>query len=340
MEMPVESEFIEVKSPIDRFKEQWEKEPGALNFLRQVNVINQSPQALQYAGLAALKGWTEPLVFALQGLLLVALLFSVMNWLITKDRGQQADQIASLQQDLEAEMKRQQGVLDATQEAIDRINRSPRKTSFTVGGSPAPLSREEALQQLNALLEETKKLEQKYENRTEARQHELHAVGDALALANSGTPLVFSLALLFTAQLMRRGIQNDYGKFKLARQADSFYLYFAVSRGLWINCGLVAVLHLWLSASAYGLGGSSQSIGPIFSILLVLAVYGVLVYYFFIVSNDLYKAMQIPGPSNHFGLKNKILVRLHNGFVLVFVAFEVGLLGLSYGCYLLERQVG
>jgi hypothetical protein len=340
METPIESEFIEVRSPIDRFKEQWEKQPGPLNFLRQVNVINQSPRSVQYAGLSALKGWAQPLVFALEGLLLAALLLSLTNWLITKDRGKQADQIAGLQHDLEAEMKRQQGVLDATQEAIDRINRPSRKTSFTVAGSPVPLSREEALQQLNALMEETKKLEQKYKNRTEARQYQLHAAGDALALANSGTPLVFSLALLFTAQVVRRGIQNDYGKFKLARQADSFYLYFAVSRGLWINCGLVVAMHLWLSAASYGLGGSSQSIGPILSILFWLAFYGVFLYYFSVISKDLYKAMQIPGPSNYYGLENKILVRLHNSFWLVFLVFEAGLLGLSYGSYMLERHVG
>ncbi|HEV3315383.1 MAG TPA: hypothetical protein VG488_00390 [Candidatus Angelobacter sp.] len=340
METPIESEFIEVRSPIDRFKEQWEKQPGSPNFLRQLKVINQSPQSLQYASLSVLKGWAQPLVFAFQGLLLAALLLSLTNWLITKDRGQQADQIASLQRDLEAETKREQGVLEATQQDIDRINRFSKKKEFAVAGSPVPLGREEALQRHNALLEETKKLEQQYKNRTEARQHELHAVGDALALANSGTPLVFSLALLFTAQLMRRGIQKDYGKAKLARQADSFYLYFAVSRGVWINCGLVAAMHLWFSAASYGLSGSSQSIGPILSILFWLAIYGVLIYYFFIVSKDLYKAMQIPVPSNYYSLENKILVRLHNSFWLVFLVFEAGLLILSYGSYLLERHVG
>ncbi len=339
METPIESEFIEVRSPIDRFKEQWEKQPGPVNFLRQISVINQSPQSVQYASLSALKGWAQPLVFALEGLLLAALLLSLTNWLITKDRGNQADQIASSQLDLEAEMKRQQGVLDATQQAIDRINRSPKKTGFMVAGSPVPLSREEALQQLKALMEETNKLQQKYKNRIEARQHELHATGDALALANSGTPLVFALALLFTAQVVRKGIQNDYGKFKQARQADSFYLYFAVSRGVWIVCGLVAAMHLWFSAAAYGMGGSSLSIGPILSILFWIAIYGVFIYYLSLVSKDLYKAMQIPAPSNYYSLENKMLVRLHNSFWLVFVVFEAGLLLLSYGSYLLERHV-
>jgi hypothetical protein len=340
METPIESELIEVKSPIDRFKEQWEQQPGSLNFFRQLKVINQNPQSLQYASLSVLKGWAQPLVFALQGLLLATFLLSLANWLITKDRGKQAEQIASLQNDLDAEGKRQQGVLDATQEAIDRINRSARKTAFTVAGSPTPLSREEALQKLNTLMEETKKLEEKYKGRIAARQHELHATGDALTLANSGTPLLFSLALLFSAQVVRRGIQGDYGKFKLAREADSFYLYFAVSRGIWINCGLVLALHLWLSSASYGLSGTSESIGPIFSILFLLAAYGALIYFFSVVSKDLYKAMQIPVPLNFYSLENKILVRLHNSFWLVFLVFETALLALSYVCYFLERHIG
>src|SRR5437016_3409274 len=206
MQTPIESEFIEVKSPIDRFKEQWEKQPGAINFLRQVSVLNQSPQSVQYAGLTSLKGWAEPLVFGLQGLVLVSLLLSLTNWLITKDRGKQADQIAALQRDMQAEMKRQEGVIEATQQDIERINKSIKKKEFMVAGSPAPLSREEALQRHHALIDETKKLEREYRNRSEAKQHELHTQGDAWALGYSGTPLVFSLALIFTAQLVRRGI--------------------------------------------------------------------------------------------------------------------------------------
>ncbi len=336
MEIPVESEFIEVKSPIDRFKEQWEKQPGAIPFLRQISLINQNPQSLQYAGMATLKGWVEPLMFAFQGLVLVSLLLCLTNWLITRDRGKQAAQIAALQRDLDAETARQQGVIEATQVDIERIRRSYKKKEFVVAGSPVPLNKDEALQRHYALIEETKKLEQQYKDRNEAKQHELHAQVDAFALAYSGTPLVFSLALVFAAWLVGRGIQKDYGKFKLSRQADNFYLYFLVSRGIWINCGLVVVLHLWLSADAYGLGGSSSSIGPLFSLLLLLAVFGVVGYCFAVISKDLYKAMQIPSPTSYYGPGNKILVHLH-GFWVVFVAFEAAMIGLSWGCYLIER---
>ncbi|HEV3040471.1 MAG TPA: hypothetical protein VHA33_22100 [Candidatus Angelobacter sp.] len=335
MQAPGESEFLEVKSPIDRFKEQWEKHAGGINFLRQVRVINQNPQSIQYASLASLKGWAEPLVFGLQGLVLVSLLLSLANWLITKDRGKQADQIAVLQHEMEAEMSRQEGVIAATQQDIERINRSKKK-EFTVAGSPEFLNREDALQRHNTLIDETKKLEEQYKKRNEAREHELRAQGDAWALAYSGTPLVFSLALIFTAQVFRRWIQKDFGKFKLVRQADDFYLYFAVSRGIWINCGLVIVMHLWLSSNAYGLGGSSQSIGPIFSILLLIAIFGAMVYYFFVVSKDLFKAMQIP-PASSAGVQNKILARLQTSFWLLFAVFEAGLIGLSWGAYLVGR---
>jgi len=336
METPVESEFIEVKSPIDRFKEQWEKQPGAIPFLRQVSLINQNPQSLQYAGMAPLKGWTEPLMFALQGLVLVSLLLSLSNWLITRDRGERADAIAALQRDLDAETRRQGGVIEATQADIERIRRSFKKKEFIVAGSPVPLNKDEALQRHYALIDASKKLEQQYKDRNEARQHELHAQGDAFALAYSGTPLVFSLALVFAAWLVGRGIQKDYGKFKLSRQADNFYLYFLVSRGLWINCGLMVVLHVWLSSEAYGLGGLSPSISPLFSILMLLAVFGVIGYYFHTVARDLYKALQIPPPASYYGPENKILLQLH-GFWVVFVVFEAGLIGLSWGCYLLEH---
>jgi hypothetical protein len=299
-------------------------------------VINQNPQSVQYASLAAIKGWAEPLVFGMQGLVLVALLLSLANWLITKDRGKQADQIAVLQREMEAEMRRQEGVIMATQQDIDRINKSTKKKEFTVAGSPAPLNREEAIQRDKELIDATKNLEEQYKKRNQARQHELHAQGDAWTLAYSGTPLVFSLALIFTAQVFRQWIQKDLGKFKLARQADDFYLYFVVSRGVWINCGLVIVLHLWLSSDAYGLGGSSQSIGPIFSILLLVAIFSVMVYYFFLVSKDLVKAVQVP-PASSYGLQNKIMVRLQTSFWPVFAVFEAGLIGLAWGAYLVGR---
>ena len=96
MEFQVETEFLEVKSPIDRFRQQWEHQPGALPFLKQRNVILQNPDLIQYAELARVKGWTQPLIFALQGLLVIAVIVSALNWWITRERGAQADAIAAI----------------------------------------------------------------------------------------------------------------------------------------------------------------------------------------------------------------------------------------------------
>src|SRR5438270_3816202 len=200
-----EEQFIEVKSPIDRLREQWTAQSGA-NFLRQIKLVQQEPELVQYAELARLPGWTQPLMFALQGLLLVAVLLSGLNWLITKDNGRQADEIAAVKADLEVEMKRLQGVIDASKFEISRVIRSNKKEGFTVGASGPTLSKQEALQQLNPLIEKTKTSQQEYTRRAALRQKELHAIGDAHALACSGTPVVFVLALIFAAQLFRRGV--------------------------------------------------------------------------------------------------------------------------------------
>ena len=115
-----EEQFIEVKSPIDRLREQWMSQSGA-SFLRQIKLVQQYPELIQYAELARLQGWTQPLMFALQALLLIAVLLSGLNWLITRDNGKQADEIAAVRADLETEMKRLQGVIDASKFEISRI---------------------------------------------------------------------------------------------------------------------------------------------------------------------------------------------------------------------------
>ena len=339
MEFQVETEFLEVKSPIDRFKQQWEHQPGALPFLKQRNVILQNPDLIQYAELARVKGWAQPLIFALQGLMVVAVIVSALNWWTTRERGAQADAIAAIQADLDQEMKRQQGVMEMAEFALERTKRSHSAGGFAVVASTG-LTKEEAVEKLNALMEETRRSQQQYRARAEARMKNLHAEGDALALAGAGTPVVFSLALLFAAQVFRKGLQADYGGSKLSRQADDHYLYYMVSRGLWINCVFVVVLNVVLRGNAYGLSGFFAAVGPIGGAIFWLLLYGLLLYWFLVVSKDLYKSMQIQRPANFMGLENKILLRLHNSFWIVFLVFELGLLALSYGVYLLEKSVG
>lgn len=334
-----EPEVIEVKSPIDQFREQWTVLPGPLPFLRQRTLLREHPELVPYAELARAKGWAQPLAFALQGLVVTAFLISALSWLITRDRGVEADQIAALHADVDAEMNRLEGVIDAAQVGIARTEHSRKTAGLTVGSSGPTLTKEEAVARLNTLIEETRKEEARYKYNAAIQERNLHALGDARALAHSGTPVIFVLALLFAAQLVGKGIQKDFGWFKLTRQADEYYLYYAVAEGVWINCVLVVLMHLGLSATAYGLGGLFGQ-GLIVRGIFWLLVYALLAYFFHTVSMSLYRVMQIPAPRKDDILGNKILLRVHNSFLMLFLPFEAALIVLCYGVYLLQKSVG
>jgi hypothetical protein len=336
MEVQSEAEFIEVKSPIDRFKEEWARQDGKTAFSRQRKLILQTPDLVPYAELARVKGWKQPLMFALQGLFLAAFLLSAFSWLMTRDEGDYADQIARVQAELESQLKTEQAVIDAAQFEMGRVESSRKTSGFTVASS-TNLTKEEAIRQLNALIEETTKGEEEYKVRAEVKIQNLRAAGDGFALAASGTPVIFSLALIFAAPLFRMLLQKQYGRYRLAAQADGYYLYYVAGRGRWLNFGLVLVLNLVLSGSAYGLTGAMEAIGPIGRALFWLAIYSLLLYWFFVVSKDLHKAMQLPRLRDYTGLENKVLLHMHNSFWLAFIVFEAALAALAYGVYLLEK---
>lgn len=334
--LQAESEFIEVKSPIDRFKDQWAQQPGGIGLLRQRNVILQNPELVQYADLTVIKGWIQPLVFALQGLVIAALMISAASWWHSHDRGKQADEIVAVQADLQSEARTNQGVIDAAQFEISRVTNSRKAGGFTVASSHN-LSREEALLQLNNLIDDIRKSQAGSQRRAEIKIQNLRAAQDGLSLAASGTPVLLCLAILFAAQLFRREAQKQYSRFPLTRRADNFYLYSMVGRGLLLNLLLIAALNLILSHSAYGLGGIFDAIGPVGQGIVWLGIYALLLYWFLIVSKDLYKAMQIPRPLTYRGLENKILLSMHNSFWIVFAPAEAMLLLLSVSVYWLEK---
>jgi hypothetical protein len=143
--------------------------------------------------------------------------------------------------------------------------------------------------------------------------------------------------LIFAAQLFRRFVYRDYGGYKLAAKADDHYLYYAVSRGLWISCAFVVLLNIVLSGGSYGLSGLFEAVGLIGAVLFWSGMYALLIYFFYGVSRDLYKSMQLPRPATYAGFENKLLVHMHNSFWLVFVVLEAGLLLLCYGVYFLEH---
>jgi hypothetical protein len=337
MQVELQPELIEVKSPIDQFKEKLAQQPGRTAFLRQRNLILQYPELIQYADLARTTGWLQPLWFALQALVVTAFLLSGLSWWISHDRGKQTSEIAAVRADLETSLKANQGVIEAAQFELTRIQHSRNTAGFTVAES-RNLTKEQALAQLNSLIEETRKLQENNQRKAELKIQNLRATQDALALAASGTPLVFSLALLFAAQLFRRQTQNHYRGSKLIWRADSFYLFSIASRGLWLNCAFVVILNLALSRSAYGLAGIFEAVGPIGQGIFWLAVYALLLYWFLIVAKDLYKTMQLPTPASYGTPENKLLLYMHNSFWLVFAAFETALLLLASAVYWIEKS--
>jgi|SRR5579863_862886 len=336
MEVQTQSEFIEVKSPIDRFKEEWARLPGSIAFLRQRKLVLQNPDLVQYAELARTKGWKQPLMFALQAFLLAAFFLSAFSWLLTRDGGKQADEIEKVRAELQVQVKTEQGVIDASEFQISQVENARKAVRFTVAKA-TDLTKEEALGQLNGLIEEAHKLQDEYKFRAEIKIQNLRAAGDGFALAASGTPVVFSLALVFAAPLFRWAMQKQYSRYRLAGQADNYYLYYVAGRGLWLNLAVVIVLNVFLSGSAYGLSGLIEGVGLIGQALFWLAIYAVVLYWFFLTSKDLHKAMQLPRLRDYAGFENKVLLYMHHAFWLTFAAFEAAFGILAYGVYLLEK---
>jgi len=336
MESQTTAEFIEVKSPIDRFKEAWAGLSGKTALLRQRKLVLQSPDLVQYAELARPRGWMQPLTFALLTLLLAAFVLSGLSWLITRDEGKTADEIEQVRAELDSQLKTEQATIDASQFGMGRIENSRKTSHFTVASS-TNLTKEEARQQLDALMDESRKLQEDYKLRAEIKIQNLRARGDGLALAASGTPLIFSLALVFAAPMFRMMMQKQYGRYKLVRQSDSYYLYYVAGHGLWLNLAIVVLLNLFLSGSAYGLGGLIDGVGLIGKALFWLALYSLVLFWFFNVSKDLHKAMQLPRLRDYAGFENKVLLDMHNSLWLTFIPFEAALGLLAYGVYLLEK---
>lgn len=335
-QLQAEVEFIEVKSPIDRFREHWAADAPRGGFFRQRAFILKHPDLVQYAELAGARGWSQPLAFALKGLLIATFCISAFSWLVTRNGGKYADWIAGVQADLESQMKTERAVIDASYFERDRIESSRKKTRFTVSTS-TNLTKEEAIAQLNTFVDQAHQQQEIYKYRAAVRIQNLRAEADSAALAASGTAVMVTLALLFAAPLFRKFIQPPYGKYRLTNQADSFYLYYVVSQGFWLNLALVVILNLALSNSAYGLNGFAKGIRPIGQGLFWLALYAGLLYWLYLVSKDLYKAMQLPRLRDYKDFENKVLLWMHNSFWMALAVFETTLGLLAYGVYLLEK---
>jgi hypothetical protein len=331
-ELQNESVFAEAElSPAEQLRQQWKQQPGFIPFLRQKNVIDQNAELLPYAGIISLPGWASPRAFAFQGLVLIAIILSFLNWYQTRDRGKLQDEIVALQANLTAENNRQRGIMDAARAEKKRILASPKSVVWK------NVPREEALQQIDSSLEDARKSLEQYQARMALREKELRAQQRAQTTIRSAAPLIFSLALMLAAGLVAGGVRRDYPKSSV-RSAGDYYLYFATAYGLWPNLVFLLFLHFALSGNAYGLTGFSETVGPLFWVLFWAGFYFLLVRYLGAVARDMYKALQIRPPASEWSLDNKMLLRLHNSFLLAFVVMVAAFLSLMYFFYLAGKS--
>jgi hypothetical protein len=323
-------------TPQDQLKLQWGQQPGFLPLIRQKNLIDRNPELLSVAATLNLPGWISPWMYALQGLVAASLMLALLNWQFTRHAGTLEDQVVALQANTQTEVKRQEEIIAATKAEIRRISRSANAV-FKLHLSPTPLTREQALQALNSSLEESQRSEEQYKEKMAAQQRKLLARQNALALANSGTPLVFSLGLALAAVLVGSGAQKSFPRIRLARRLGDFYLYFATAEGLWPNLVLLVFLHVALSHDAYGLSGVFGSVGPLFWVVFWTGFYCLLLRYFVMVARDLNQALEIRPPANEWSLENKMLLRVHNSFLLVFAVMQAAFVALCYAIYLGQK---
>lgn len=323
-------------SPVDQLRLQWTQQPG-IPLLKQKSLIERCPELLSYVGMASLKGWSWPYAFALQGLVIAAVLASLLNWSMTNDSGRLHDDITRLQAETQAEVQRQQGVSDATQAEISRISNS-RKETFKLHMSETPLTREQALAQLNASLADSRSSLEQYKQRMDLKERDLRATESALSLARSGAPLFFCVALLLCAGGVRRGVQSDFSRNRLARNSGDFFLYFATTEGIFLNLALLALAHFALSGGNYGLSDFFESVGPLFRVVFWIAFYVLVLRYFVGIARGMYKALQLRVPSNEWSADNRILLRIHNNFLAVFAVLEATFLAACYLLYHADKR--
>jgi hypothetical protein len=326
----------QILSPVDQLRSQWNQQPG-MPLLKQKYVIDGHPELLPYAGAARLHGWSWPYGFAIKGMFLAAVLASLFNWFLTHKAGPLNDEIANMQANTQSEIQRDQGIIDATEAEIRRITKSPKQT-FNLHMSETVLTREQALQQLNASLDDSRKSVAQFKKRMKEKETEMRATQNAQAIANSGTPLLFTLALILAAGGVRRGVQKDYPRGKHVRSAGDLYLYFATSEGVFFNLIFLAFLHFGLSGANYGMSDFFQRVGPLVWVFFWIAFYGLLLFYFVTVSRQMYQSIPLRSPSSDWGPENRILMRIHNNFLVTFALFEGTFLAACYLLYHADKR--
>lgn len=318
-------------SPLDQLRALWQRQAGFIPFVKQKRIIEESPEFLIYASSSTLRGWASPRAFALQGLVVASATVALLNWYGTHDTGRLQEQILSLRADVQTETKRQQGIMDAATAERKRILNSPKSIVWKT------VPREQAVAETESSIADSQKSLEEYKQRKAEQEIELQSRQRAEAILNSGTPLIFTLALVFSAGLVAGGARRDYPKANV-RAAGDYYLYFATTGGLWLNLIFLLFMNLALSGESWGITSFSQTVGPLFWILLWMGFYVLLLWYFAGVARSMYKAMQIRQPSAEWSLGNKLLLRVHNSFLIMFVTLEAMFLSGAYLVYVFSRR--
>ncbi|HEX5434485.1 MAG TPA: hypothetical protein VFY05_09635 [Candidatus Angelobacter sp.] len=323
-------------SPADQLRVQWTNQPG-LALIRQKNVIERCPELLSHVSMASLKGWKWPYSFAFQGLVIAAVAISLLNWYATHDNGRLHQDIARLQASTQAESQRQQGITDATNAEILRITHS-RSQVFKLQMSQGLLTREQALAELNASLAESQSSLEQFKQRMAQQERELRAKENALAIARSGVPLLFSLALLLCAGGVRKSIQGDNSRSRVARSSGDYFLYFATTEGLLLNIPVLILVHLMLSGGSYGLSGFFESVGPLLQVIFWIGLYALMLRYFVGITRGMHKALQLRPPANEWSPENRILLHIHNNLFAVLAVLEGSFLTACYVLYHIDKR--
>lgn len=323
-------------SPADQLRLQWTNQPGPA-LIRQKNVIARCPELLSHVSMASLKGWNWPYAFAVQGLVIAAVALSLLNWYATHDNGRLHEEISRLQASTQAETDRQQGITDATNAEILRISHS-RSQVFKLQMSQGLLTREQALAELNATLAESHSSLEQFKQRMADQEQELRARENALAIARSGVPLLFCLALLLCAGGVRKSIQNDNSRSRLARNSGDFFLYFATAEGMLLNVPVLILAHLVLSGGSYGLSDFFEAMGPLLQVVFWLGMYALMLRYFVGIARGMHKALQLRPPASEWSPENRILLHIHNNFFAVFAVLEGSFLAACYVLYHIDKR--
>jgi hypothetical protein len=187
-------------------------------------------------------------------------------------------------------------------------------------------------------LDESRSSEEQYKKNMAARERDLRARQSTMAIVNSGSPLIFSLALFLTAGLFSQGAQKQFPRSRHARNLADYYLYFVTAEGLWPNLVLLGFLFVALSGGDYGLTGLFSSVGPLFWVVFWIGFYGLLLHFFVMTARGLYRAMQARLPASEWSFDNRLLFRIHNSFFIVFAGLEAVFLALCFGFYFLQSH--